>query len=161
MKKIVILLTCAVSLLASCKPNTELQKYYASEASRLYKETSEVELFDSQWDYLDAMKNVIAYEVSMVLSPKIGKDLADWEIERYSHWTERLKIEERYDKRPELGSQGYENMLRLQKMYAYQGMADVLKLYQNRSNKSIGMEYQEMCDQVIHEVLQKYPIFFT
>jgi len=161
MKKIVILLACAVSLIAvSCKPNAELQEYYASEASRLYEEVKNEKLWESQLDYMDAMRNMVACEISMQLSPKIGKDIADWEVNLYNKCLRKMEIEVKYDTPPVYGSKEYQAMTKLQLSDAYQGMADVLKLYQNRSRKGVDMSNKELCDQTIAEVLKKWPIFY-
>jgi len=160
MKKVFFLLACVAGLVCSCAPNTELQEYYANEASCMYQELKNVELTHSQWVYMDAMNNVIACEMFMNLSPKIGKDIASWEYQLYEKWTKRIKIEELLADRPDAGSVDYENMVKLQKCYAYNAVSDVIKTYQNRTDKSVGMEYQEICDQAITEVISKYPIIF-
>ena len=160
MKKVFFMLAYIAGLVCSCTPNTELQEFYESESSRMYQELKSVELMHSQWEYMDAMNNVIACEMFMNLSPKIGKDIADWEYALYDKWTKRIKIEEQYTDRPDFESVDYEIMVRLQKCYAYKAVSDVIQTYQNRTNKSIGMDQKEMCDQAIAEVIAKYPIVF-
>ena len=156
MKKIFVILAFAAGLVCSCKPNTELQEYYAAEASRIYKECSDVELYKSQWDYMDAMNNIIACEMFMNLSPKIGMEIQDWQLQLYTKWSRRIEIETKYDDRPALGSADYENMVELQKCYAYQAVADVLQY----SHKSFSMAQKPLCEQAIAEVLAKYPVFY-
>ena len=158
MKKIILLLAFVASFLCSCGPNTELQRFYVQEAFAKYNHLAKIELLGSQWNYMHHMQKLITYDVAVTLSPKIGRQVENWEIADYNKYRNIVSFDELMVELPDFKSEDYNNMLRLQEAYACNAVAFVLKGYQENTRKSIGMEYQQTCELVIAEVLERHPI---